>query len=126
MTLRVVNVCQHTNADEMWNLRLKRPRHQLWLTNANDPAPLEEQAVAMLTAMSGESPSAKRGTFAGADGEERARLRLRSEGKRGQKHDMEDIVELKAKAKARLEPRRSVKGHNFSWIWRRRKSRIQL
>ena len=36
----------------------------------------------------------------------RARLRLKSEGKLGQKHDMKDILEPPAKTRDRLEPRR--------------------
>ena len=43
-----------------------------------------------------ESASVKRGSDAVADSEERARLRLRVEGKRGQKHDMQDVLEPQA------------------------------
>ena len=57
-------------------------------------------------AISGESTSVKRGAVAGAEGEELARLRLRSEGKRGQTRDMEDTLEPKAEAKATLDPKR--------------------
>ena len=74
-----------------------------------DPALLEQQDVAMLVDVSGESTFVKRGAVAVADDEERARLRRKSEGKRGQKHDMRDILEPQAKTKARLEPRRGQK-----------------
>ena len=54
--------------------------------------------------------------------EERARLRLRAEGKRGQKHDMQDVLEPQAKTKARLEPRRGQKRESTQpfLIWRKR------
>ena len=51
----------------------------------------------------------KRVADAVADNEERARMRLRAEGKRGQKHDMQDVLESQAKTKARLEFRRGQK-----------------
>ena len=51
-----------------------------------------------------ESASVKRESDAVADKEERARLRLGSEGKRGQKHDVQDVLEPQATTKARLEP----------------------
>ena len=60
--------------------------------NADGPAHLEQQDVAMRTAVSGESTSVKRGAVAGAG--------LRSERKRGQKHDI-----LEPEAKVSLEPR---------------------
>ena len=72
-----------------------------------DPAPLERQDVEMLVEAPAEAASVKRGSDAVADNEERARLRLRAEGKRGQKHDMQDVHETQAKTKARLEPRGS-------------------
>ena len=53
--------------------------------NEGDPAPLERQDV--------ESASVKRGSDAVADNDERARLRLRAEGKRGQKHEKQDVLE---------------------------------
>ena len=56
-----------------------------------------------------ESASAKRGSDDVADNEERARLRLRAEGQRSQKHDMQDVLETQAKTRARLEPRRGQK-----------------
>ena len=43
------------------------------------------------------------------ENEERARLQHRAEGKRGQKHDMQDVLEPQAKTKARLEPTRGQK-----------------
>ena len=49
--------------------------------NAGDRAPLEEYDVAVATAVPCESTTVNRG--AEAVDEERARLRLRSEGKRG-------------------------------------------
>ena len=39
-----------------------------------------------------ESAFAKRGSDAAAENEESARLRLRAEGKRGQKHDFQDVA----------------------------------
>ena len=51
----------------------------------------------------------KRGAHAVADNEERARLRLRADGERGQKHDMQDVLESQAKTKATPEPRRGQK-----------------
>ena len=53
--------------------------------------------VEMMVEVCGESASVK------------ARLRLRAEGKRGQQHDMQDVLEPQAKKKARLEPRRGQK-----------------
>ena len=44
-----------------------------------------------------------------ADNEERHRLRLRAEGKRGQQHDIQDERETQAKTRGRLEPRRGPK-----------------
>ena len=61
----------------------------------------------MLVEAPAASASVKRGSDAAADNEERARLRLRAEGKRGQKHDMQDVLE--PQAKARPEPRRGQK-----------------
>ena len=63
----------------------------------------------MLVQAPAESESVKRGSDAVADNEERARLRLRAAGKRGQKHDMQDVLEHQTKTRARLEPRRSQK-----------------
>ena len=60
----------------------------------------------MPTAMPDESTSVKRGAVAEADEEERARLRRKSEGKRGQQSDMTDILERQAKTRARLEPKK--------------------
>ena len=45
----------------------------------------------------------KRGSDAAGDNEERTRLRLRADGKRGQKHDIQHVL------KARLEPKRGQK-----------------
>ena len=42
-----------------------------------------------------------------ADNEERAHLRLRAEGKRVQKHDMQDVLEPQAKTKVKLETKSS-------------------
>ena len=53
--------------------------------NEGDPAPQEQQDVEILGEALVESASVKRGSDAVADNEERARLRLRAEGKRGQK-----------------------------------------
>ena len=55
------------------------------------------------------SASVKRGSDAVADNEERARLRLRAEGERGQQHEILDAQEPQAKTGARLEPRRGQK-----------------
>ena len=57
-----------------------------------DPALLKQLDVGMLVETLGESASVKRGAEAAADNEERARLRLRAEGKRGQTHDMQDVL----------------------------------
>ena len=74
-----------------------------------DPARLEQQGVELPVEAPGESASVKRGSEVAADNEERARLRLSAEGKRGQKHDIQDVLEPHAKTKARLEPRRGQK-----------------
>ena len=86
-----------------------------------DPAPQERQDVEMPVEAPGESASVKRGSDAVADNEERARLQLRAQGKRGQKHDVQDELEPKAKTRARPEWRRarSVKAHNLSQNWRK-------
>ena len=68
----------------------------------------------------GESASVNRGAHAVLDTEERARWRTRVEGKRGQIHDTQDVLEPQAKTKARLEPRNT---HNPSPIWRKRSRR---
>ena len=65
--------------------------------------------LAMLTAMFGESTSVKRGAVAEADDEERALLMLKSEGKRGQKHNVKDTPEPQVKTSARLDPRMGQK-----------------
>ena len=94
--------------------------------NAGDPAPLEQQDVAMPTAISGESTSVKCGAVAKADDEERARLRLRFEGKRSQKHDMEVTMAPRTRPGTGWSPggARNVKARNLSRIWRKR-SRTQ-
>ena len=69
--------------------------------NDGDPALVEQQDV--------ESASVERGSDAVADNEERARLRLRAEGKRSQEHDIQHALEPLAKTKARLEPRKGPK-----------------
>ena len=56
-----------------------------------------------------DSASVIRGSDAVADNEERAHLRLRAEGKQGQKHDIQDVLDPQAKTKVRLEPRRGLK-----------------
>ena len=71
-----------------------------------------------------ECVSVKRGADTVADKEERARLRLGAEGKRGQKHDVQDVLESQAKTKARPGGVSNVKALNSSRIWRKR-SRIQ-
>ena len=81
---------------------------------------LEQQDVEMPVEVCGEPASVKRGADAVADSEERARLRPRAEGKRGQKHDTQDVVEPQAWTKARLG---NVEAVNLSQIWRKR-SRI--
>ena len=57
------------------------------------------QDVEMPVEAPAESASVKRGSEAVADNEERARLRLRAEGKRGKKHDVQDVLEKRAKTK---------------------------
>ena len=77
--------------------------------NEGDPAPLEQQDVEMPVETPGESASVKRGSDAVADNEERARLRLRAESKRGHKHEKQDVLEPQAKTKARPGLRRRQK-----------------
>ena len=67
--------------------------------NEGDPAPLERHVVEEEAPV--ESASVKRGPD--------ACLRIRAEGKRGQKHNLQDVLEPQAKTKARLEPRRGQK-----------------
>ena len=59
----------------------------------DDPTLLEQQGVEIPVEVSGESAFVKRGADAVADNEERARFRLGAEGKRGQKHDIKDVLE---------------------------------
>ena len=70
-------------------------------------------------AVSGESTSVKRGPVAGSEDEERARLSGRK-ASRGQTHDKEDILEPKAKVKAKS-PRGAsrARAHSLSPIWKR-------
>ena len=68
----------------------------------------------------GESASVKRGADDVADGEERARMRFRAEGKRGQTHDMQDVLETQAKAGA--QEKRESKQPFLIWL---KRSRIQ-
>ena len=77
--------------------------------NDGGPAPLKWRDVEMPVEAPVESASVKRGSDAVANTEERARLRLRAEGKRGQKHDMQDELEPQTNSKASLEPRRGQK-----------------
>ena len=77
--------------------------------NEGYPKPQERQDVEMSVEVSGASASKKLGSHVVADDEERARLRLGTEGKRGQKHDMQDVLEPQFKTKARLDPRRGQK-----------------
>ena len=64
-----------------------------------DPTLLEQQDVEMPVEVSGGSASVKRGADAVANNEERARLRLAAESKRGQTHDIQDVLEPQAKTK---------------------------
>ena len=96
------------------------------MENEGLPAPRQQQDVEMPVEAPVESASVKRGAAAVADNEQRARLRLGAEGKRGQKDDVHDV---------HPRPRRgpgwirggvtSVKAHNFSQN-RRKKSRQQF
>ena len=90
--------------------------------NEGDAEPLGQHDVEMPVEAPAASASVKRGSDAVADNEERTGLRLRAEGKRGQKHDMQDVLEPQARTKVRPEPRRvrSVKARNLSQIWRKR------
>ena len=106
---KVKKDCKLTNAGEMWNLRLRWTGHRSQEKMRGDPAPLGRHDVEILVEAPVGSASAKRGSDAVADSQERARLRLRAEGKRGQKHDTQDVVETQAKTKARLVPRRGSK-----------------
>ena len=91
-------------------LEIEANRAPVARESEGDPAPQEQrQDVEMRVEAPVESASVKRGSDAVADNEERARLRLRAEGKRGQKHDMQDVLEPQAKTTARLEPRRGQK-----------------
>ena len=90
--------------------------------NEDDPALQERQDVELLGEARVESAFVKRGSDAVADKEERARLRLRAEGNRGQKHGMQDALEPQAKTRARLGVR-SVKARNLSQIRRKRSRR---
>ena len=75
-----------------------------------DPAPVEQHDVEMPVETLVDSTSVICGSDAVADNEEeRARLRLRAEGKQGQKHDIQDVLDPQAKTKVRLEPRRGLK-----------------
>ena len=80
--------------------------------NESDPALQEGQDAEMPVVAPVESVSTKRGSDAVAENEERARLRLRAEGKRGQKYDMQDVLEPQAKTRARPAPRRIQKPEN--------------
>ena len=90
--------------------------------NDGNPALQERQDVEMPAEAPVESACVKRGSDAVADNEARARLRLRAEGKRGQKHDMQDVPEPQVQTRARLEPRRSQKRESTQpfLIWRKR------
>ena len=113
----------------MWNLRLEWTRHPPARKNEGDPAPLEQQDVEMPVETLGESASLKRGSDAVADNEERARLRLRAEGKR--KEARNTIFKTYWNPRPRRRPGqgrggvRSVKARNLSQIWRK-KSRRQF
>ena len=74
--------------------------------NEGDPARVEQQDVEMPVETPVESASVKSGSDVVADNEERARLRLRAEGKRSQKHDIQDVLQKQAKTKTRLELKR--------------------
>ena len=90
-------------------LEIEANRASVARENDGEPAPLERQDVEMPVEAPVKSASVRRGLDAVADNEERARLRLRVERKRGQKHDMQDVLELQAKKRDRLEPRRGQK-----------------
>ena len=60
---------------------IKENRAPVARENEGDPAPQERQDVEMPVEAPVESASVKRGSDAVADNEERARLRLRAEGK---------------------------------------------
>ena len=93
--------------------------------NEGDPVLQEQREVEMPVEASVESACVKRGSDAVADTQERARLRLRAEGKRGQKHEKQDVLEPQAKTRARLESRRGwrAKAPNLFQIWRKRSRR---
>ena len=67
-----------------------------------DPAPLGQQDVEMPVETIGEFASVKRGAEAVLDNEEGGRLRPRAKGKRGQKHDVQDVLEPQAKTKTKV------------------------
>ena len=77
--------------------------------NEGDPAPQERQDVQMPVEAPFEPASVQRGSDAVVDNEDRARFRLGAEGKRGQKHDIQDVLKPQAKTRVRPEPRRGQK-----------------
>ena len=93
--------------------------------NEGDPVLQEQREVEMPVEASVEFASVKRGSDAAADDEERARLRVRAEGKRGQEHERQDALEPQVKTRARLEPRRGrrAKAPDLFQIWRKRSRR---
>ena len=100
------------NEENRWNVEnWNALRGPLWdvIETGAEAASQERQDVEMPVEAPVESAFVKRGSDAVADNEERARLRPRAEGKRGQKHDMQDVLDPQAKMRARLEPRRGQK-----------------
>ena len=100
MILRVTYFRKFTNADGMWNLRLKWTRHQsrekmraiphLWSSKMLRCR--RKHLVDRMLLLTLENV-----------------LVCRAEGKRGQKHDVLDVQEAQAKTKPRLAPRRGQK-----------------
>ena len=124
--LKVTNVCKLANAYEMCHLRSKCTGHTSREKMRATPHLWNSKMPRCRWRTSGESASVKRGADAVADNEERARLRLTVDGKRGQKHDIQDVLEPQAKKKARLEPGRGQKRENTHkplLIWKRRSRR---
>ena len=62
----------------------------------------------------------KREADAVTDNGERARLRLKTEGKRDQKHETHDVFDPQVRMKVRLEPTGVRKALNFSFLKRLR------
>ena len=100
---------RHSGAGAKWNLRQKRPRHQL-RQRERVTSHLRNSKTSQCLRLCPLSPSVKRWAVAVAVDEGNACLRHKSEALRCVKHGLEDIPE--PEAKARPEPRREQKRWN--------------